>query len=155
MMRMGKPDLGEIVRKTAMDYTGNPDIAMSIADKVINDFLELYNLPIVEIIGADHKVHYTRPFGHPDVLEAIRTQGVNIRIKGMQQITDKPIGFDINGNLLIFDSADEWNEWMVNYCVQHAYTAYGFMKPKECHDRLQKLEKAITGIQKITETTGI
>lgn len=31
--------------------------------------------PQVEIFGLDDKVHYRRPLNHPDVLEALRTQG--------------------------------------------------------------------------------
>lgn len=36
---------------------------------------------IIEIVGLDGKVHYTRPYGHPDILEAIKTEGVSLRIR--------------------------------------------------------------------------
>ena len=32
----------------------------------------------VEIIGPNHKVHYRRPIGHPDITEAERTIGYSV-----------------------------------------------------------------------------
>lgn len=35
----------------------------------------------IEIIGVDGNVHYRRPYGHPDILVALKTEGVTIRIE--------------------------------------------------------------------------
>ena len=35
-------------------------------------------LKLVEIIGPNHKVHYRRPIGHPDITEAERTIGYSV-----------------------------------------------------------------------------
>jgi hypothetical protein len=34
----------------------------------------------VEIFGPDGKVHYTRPAGHPDIAEAMKTPGYGVRL---------------------------------------------------------------------------
>ena len=33
----------------------------------------------VEILGVDNKVHYRRPHDHPDVVEAMNTEGYAVR----------------------------------------------------------------------------
>lgn len=37
--------------------------------------------PIYEIIGPDNKVHYRRPEGHPDIAEAVATEGYSVRLE--------------------------------------------------------------------------
>ena len=46
---------------------------------------QLSPLPLVEIVHEhDDSVHYRRPWGHPDVAEAVVTHGYYIRPEGMQ-----------------------------------------------------------------------
>jgi hypothetical protein len=33
----------------------------------------------VDILGPDNKVHYRRPHDHPDIVEAMNTEGCSVR----------------------------------------------------------------------------